>query len=254
MKVNCPSCKSIDMIQKVTAIVEGETLDTKGESTTKSSSKISGNQDFYARVSGSEKNIGRGDISGQANSSSSTFINTTQQSRLARKLTPPLRPYAPYKPELDTDMSKVGDYATKGALIIGVVMFLLLGSLLGFDSWITIVISIVTFIVASVPLSIFIEGKMEMPEEEKKKILDKYNTQLKLYKRVYFPSWEVAMNRWNEMFYCRRCDVIFVPGDDIAPMSTNEINKLCYHGTDSELLERSDEIKKKMQQLIKDNG
>lgn len=31
------------------------------------------------------------------------------------------------------------------------------------------------------------------------------------------PAWEAAMDKWNRLFYCHRCDGVFVPGQSLVP-------------------------------------
>lgn len=38
------------------------------------------------------------------------------------------------------------------------------------------------------------------------------------------------INRWREMYYCRRCDVVYVPGDDVKPQNPDKTVDLCYYG------------------------
>ena len=92
--IECQSCDQIDMVQKVTAIVQGETHNTSGHSSTTSVSSISGDEDYFSKVGGYEKQTGRGKLSGNIYGSSNTEINSTQQSALATKLLPPLKPSA----------------------------------------------------------------------------------------------------------------------------------------------------------------
>jgi hypothetical protein len=44
--------------------------------------------------------------------------------------------------------------------------------------------------------------------------------------------WDTAMQRWNAMFYCRRCDVVYVPADTFAPMPPENTIALAYAGTE----------------------
>lgn len=97
--IKCPLCHSIDQVQRVTAIVEGETHDTRGRSTTIGHSELDGRTDYYAGTGFDRERVGDGRLSASGVSSSTTNVNITQQSRLAKKL---VRPYKPVEsPPLD---------------------------------------------------------------------------------------------------------------------------------------------------------
>lgn len=93
--IDCPSCKKDDMVQKITAIVDGETTNTSGYSHTSGSSDLSGSQNIYDSQG---RYIGEGRISGSSSGGSSTSINATQRSNLATMLQPPHAPQKPYPP------------------------------------------------------------------------------------------------------------------------------------------------------------
>ena len=44
--------------------------------------------------------------------------------------------------------------------------------------------------------------------------------------------WEAMMARWTAMFYCRRCDVVYIPGDSYGHREPKDIHKLAYSGID----------------------
>lgn len=88
----CPKCKSIDQIQKLSAIITSGTRITSGVSTTMGETNFAGSQRYYAQVAGY---IGNSELSGKAYSASSTLIDATEQSDLAKKLSPPRKPQEP---------------------------------------------------------------------------------------------------------------------------------------------------------------
>lgn len=112
-EINCPQCRKDDAVQKVTAIVQGETHTTKGYSTSHDYSNISGSQKVYS----STGNYGGcGELSGGVSTTSSTRIDATQRSTLAQQLLPPSPPSEPVKP-ITSDLSgKVG-----GLFLLGVI-------------------------------------------------------------------------------------------------------------------------------------
>lgn len=40
------------------------------------------------------------------------------------------------------------------------------------------------------------------------------------------PVWQAAMGRWERLFYCHRCDGVFIPGEELVP--TTQIRSLLY--------------------------
>ena len=73
-------------------------------------------------------------------------------------------------------------------------------------------------------------SRIKFPTETRELILAKYQAELQSYEQVRYPRWEEAMNRWREMYYCRRCDVVYVPEDDVKPQNPDKTLDLCYHG------------------------
>lgn len=229
------------MIQKVTAIVEGETHQTSGYSSTTNTSNIAGQQNYYTRQ---DEHIGRGDLSGKIRSSSSTSISSTQQSRLAQKLEPPSRPSPPNEPNFNASITSI--LPENLTMVIGgitwfstcVLLFIIFPSAGEGDNW--VIGALIVFIGAPMLAGVIIGlvgmaldeswSRIKFPREAREQLLAKYRAELQSYERVQYPRWEEAMNRWREMYYCRRCDVVYVPGDDVKPQNPDKTLDLCYHG------------------------
>lgn len=238
--IDCPLCSNVDLVQKVTAIAEGETHHTRGYSSTTNTSNISGKQDYYTKQ---DRYAGHGDLSGTIQSQSSTNINMTQQSRLAQKLAPPPEPLLPPKPNFKGSLfSGFPEWASIGLGIV--IWFLIIMLLLAIfpglaegSFWTALLTAcvgapllagLVLGILASVIGSIW--NRIKFPAEKRQEMTALYQRELQEYEQVEFPRWEKAMNRWNDMYYCRRCDVVYVPGDDVKPQSPDKTLDLCYHG------------------------
>ena len=88
----CPKCKNIDQIQKLSTIVSAGTRNTSGVSATTGETNLAGDQRHYARGTGY---VGSSELSGKAYSTSSTFIDATEKTDLAKRLSPPRKPQEP---------------------------------------------------------------------------------------------------------------------------------------------------------------
>lgn len=237
--IDCPICANIDLVQKVTAIAEGETHLTSGYSSTTNTSSISGKQDYYTQQ---DRYVGHGDLSGTIRSHSSTDINTTQQSRLAQKLAPPPEPPIPAEPNFESSvLSGFPEWIGIGLgiviwfLIIAVLVAIFPG-LMKSSLWTALLMvcigaPLLAGLVLGVLTSVieFIWNRIKFPAEKRQEIIALHQRELQEHKQVTFPRWEKAMNRWNNMYYCRRCDVVYVPGDDIKPQNPDKTLDLCYY-------------------------
>lgn len=235
--IDCPLCFRVDLVQKVTAIAEGETHHTSGHSATTNTASISGRQDYYTQQ---DRYAGRGDLSGSIQSQSSTRISATQQSSLAQKLSPPSEPPPPKEPNFAT--SVLSGFPEWLGIGIGFVTWILIGTLLfaifpGVDNSSTAGILIMCVggpILTGILLGVLAVGieslwnRMQFPSEKKEMMMALYHKQQKEYEQITFPRWQEAMSRWNAMYYCRRCDVVYVPGDDIKPQHPDRTIDLCY--------------------------
>jgi len=239
--IECPICSNVDLVQKVTAIAEGETHHTSGYSSTTNTSSISGKQDYYTQQ---DRYAGHGDLSGTIQSQSSTNINTTQQSRLAQKLASPAEPSLPAEPNFKSSLlSGFPEWVSigLGVVIWFLIIMLMLAIFPGVADgsfWTALLMTCVGApLLAGLVLGIlamvieFIWNRSKFPAEKRQEMIAIYQRELQEYEQVAFPRWEKAMSRWNDMYYCRRCDVVYVPGDDIKPQSPDKTLDLCYYGS-----------------------
>lgn len=225
--IQCPICDRIDQIQRVTAIVEGETHDTTGGGETIGGSHIEGNTDHYMGRGFDRERVGDSRLSASSVNYSTTRFNVTKQSRLANKLA---RPASPAKPDYSlSPMSQklVAFLAAIPAFFVWVLTANLAQSLdVGF--FVDVLLLVVSFIpptIAWVIVSDLLEKAIlhsQYPAEERQHALAQYDYESK--------RWEVASKRWNAMYYCRRCDVVYVPGDSFEPMSPDDTLTLAYAG------------------------
>lgn len=225
--IQCPICDRIDQAQRVTAIVEGETHDTTGSGETIGGSHIEGNTDHYLGRGFDRERVGDSRLSASSINYSTTRFNVTQQSRLANKLA---RPALPAKPDysLSPILQKLVSFlAVIPAFLVWVLTANLAQSLdVGFFVDVLLLFaSIIPPTIAWVIVSDLLEKAIlhnQYPAQERQRALTQYDYESK--------RWEVASKRWNAMYYCRRCDVVYVPGDTFAPVSPENTITLAYAG------------------------
>jgi len=255
--IDCPSCGRVDSIQKITAIVEGETHHTTGHSRALTFSSTSGKQDFYAQENAWKKTkIGQGKISGDTYGSSFESINAVQRSNLAQKLMPPDKPKPPAKPDFISWLSLIssGSVGIIVGLIVGIIAMIaafiaiiFLAGEIAKMSDVAVLIGIVVFlanffispligviigVIACIMVGMvfgYLTNKIAYPSATKREMERKYDIALKEHLEYHLPRWESAMQRWNSMFYCRRCDVIFVSGDEVYCNGADNVINLAYH-------------------------
>lgn len=252
-RISCPSCDKDDMVQKVTAIVEGETHQTSGYSSTTTTSKLSGSEQIYSRTSDGERYTGRGEISGNIAGSSSTSINSTQRSRLAEKLMPPPKPPSPIRPKDADSFLKVPTITREefrfNSLLVdmpfaisilftflvlsillkasGILDFIIVGILAFFaGSLVGLILSFIfSPILDSIP-GLDINKKLRTKLKQYNQSLDwQHQINLQKYQQGTLAYWSNMMARWNHTFYCRRCDVVYIPGESryVEPSRIEEI-------------------------------
>ncbi len=227
--IECPLCHSIDQAQRVTAIVGGETHDTRGDSTTVGSSQLEGRTDYYAAKGFDRERIGDGRISAGSVNYSTTRVDVTQQSRLAKKLARPAPPVEP-----DYSLGSISEklvmfLAAIPAFLVWVMTANLAESLnVGFIA--DVLLLLATFIPTAVVWGSvgFLISEMilrnQYPAQERNRARAQYDYEKK--------RWDTAMQRWSAMFYCRRCDVVYLPDDTFTPVSPEDTIALAYAGTE----------------------
>lgn len=75
----------------------------------------------------------------------------------------------------------------------------------------------------------FTWNRIKFPAEKRQEMTATYQGKLQKHEQVSYPRWQETMDRWNSMYYCRRCDMVYVPGDDVKPQSPDKTLDLCYH-------------------------
>jgi hypothetical protein len=216
--INCPICGKDDMVQKVTAIVQGETHTTSGYSSTFGTTNIDGNQKYYTS---SGDYAGRGKVSGNAHNSSFTRVNAIQQSTLAQLLTPQFeQPTAPRKPIIGL----VGQTENQIAIKL-IPICLLIGIIVGFVTNVSSPFGVFQGVVLNglgaaffiwVGINwIVITFFKPITKEEAEKRLTKYRQEQDLYQAQLFAQ-QQKIARWSQTYYCRRDDVIYIPGEPVA--------------------------------------
>lgn len=214
----CPICRSIDQIQKLSTIVTSGTRKTSGISSTFEKTGLSGSQRHYARGTGY---VGDSELSGKAYSTSSTLIDATEQSNLAKRLSPPSKPQEPIL-ERPGSQGRVGEVL--GSFFIGAISLLAAGWLA--DRW-GIIGGIVGFIGGAIIAGFLLGLIYELVFGGRRKEAER---QFEIDKEKYAKdvvAWEQASRRWETMYYCYRDDVIFVPGENRAETPDHLID-LCY--------------------------
>lgn len=228
-KIECPVCNRIDQAQRVTAIVKGETHDSRGDSTTIGGSQLEGRTDYYAGRGFDRERVGDGRISADIINISTTHVNVTQQSRLANKLalpTPPAKPsyslgtISGMLVKFLAGISAFLVWVLTGDFFSGLNMGFLMDVLLLMASLIPPVFAWV--IVEELLEKIFLQ--IQYPAQERDHTLAQYEIERK--------RWDAAFKRWSAMFYCRRCDVVYIPDDAFAPVPPEDTITLAYAGTD----------------------
>jgi len=179
----CPKCGQVDQIQKLTAIVSAGTHRTVGTIATYGRTNVY-NRDF--------------EYTGNAYSSSSTQVNTVARTELTQKLSPPQRPNQPIKPSDDVGTIEI---------VIGLIISTLILCVIAFsiDSWLWMGVSCI-----AVPAVIgVLIGWLTLPKSQERE--ERYQLMMKEYLEI-LPQWEKMHKQWEQMYYCYRDDVVFIPG------------------------------------------
>jgi len=185
--------------------------------------------------------VGDGRFSASGVNFSTTSINVTQQSRLAKKLVPPSPPIEPPTLTYPLDKALIAVIGVLAAVPALAFWWWLMGKI-NFDA-VSFGENVWTFISCffGAPLLgmglwaivFYVLGEvfehLKYPPEKRQQLVQAHQAEVAEYDYQKH-RWEIAMNRWNAMFYCRRCDVVYVPGDTIAPASPQDIIALAYAG------------------------
>jgi predicted RNA-binding Zn-ribbon protein involved in translation (DUF1610 family) len=206
----CPICNRNDKAEKVTAILRSQTHSAQGIT--------------YQTVTTSvNTGFGSTPVSQQV----AVPVQTSQMSELARFLTPPAKP--------EPDKSVIEEPKPSHKSLMGAIFFGMAGA--GF-SLLTLVIfaayladwaNIENLIVAaatvlgwfllalstlgmSIFLFAFTVPKENRSNREKKAVYEEKVRQRKQENAESDKRWAIAMDRWNQLYYCGRDDCVFLPG------------------------------------------
>jgi len=213
----CPKCKSIDQIRKLSTIVTSGTRTTSGVSATLGETNLAGSQRHHAQGTGY---VGSSELSGKAYSASSTLIDATEQSELAKKLASPRKPKAPEleRPEVDDWFIAMFGVVALVPAIAGAALLAkpwgIIGGIVGF----IVGIAISGFLVIQFASPIFDERR-EKAEKQFEIEKEKHGKDIL--------AWKKAKQRWETMYYCYRDDIIFVPGENETAIPDQLIG-FCY--------------------------
>lgn len=213
--ITCPVCNNNDQIQKLSSIVAAGTRETSGVSVTSERTDISGNQKYYTE-GGSR--IGSGQLSGNTYSSSRTSVNAVERTNLAKKITPPLEPLKPDTPSSD-DGAFVGFVIA--ILIIATAMCFITGNN-DVEVGIIVFFGIIGLAIAGLVSRRFSGAEKQRRAEEKKrrdKVHEEYLADVE--------KWKKAMQRWEQIYYCYRDDIVFLPGKSFYE-KPEDTYYLCY--------------------------
>jgi len=213
----CPKCKSIDQIQKLSTIVTSGTRTTSGVSATLGETNLAGSQRHYAQGTGY---VGSSELSGKAYSASSTLIDATEQSELAKKLASPRKPKEPV-----LKRPGFGDWFSSAFGVVGLVAAIAGATFLA-EPW-GIIGGIVGFIGGMV-IAVFLAIQFDslVFGESRKKAEKQFEIEKDKYSKDIL-AWEKAKQRWETMYYCYRDDIVFVPGENETAIPDQLIG-FCY--------------------------
>jgi hypothetical protein len=200
---DCPLCGDASAIQKVSAIVEGGTNISQGNSYSSGESRV-----YYERT---------GEHVGSSISSSSTSTYQKSQSKLAQKLVMPDPPREPQKGDFE-----IGERFFTG--IFGAVYLAAIVPIWGFADAgsnagsVLLVLFCITPLVAGVGaiLIAWLIHKAMGSNEKYQHAMEKYKEEMLIYDKT--------STHWNELFYCHKHDVVYtlskrkpVPVKDAIP-------------------------------------
>jgi predicted RNA-binding Zn-ribbon protein involved in translation (DUF1610 family) len=206
----CPVCSKDDQVQKLSSIVSSGTNTKTGISRTTQYTDIKGKEEYYTR---DRKYAGKGDISGNASTTSTTRIETREQSELATLVSPPPRPAAPEVPKFGL-FERFDFLKIMVMLIFGVLGALLAEVVDQNNEYVATAFFVVAAGLAAVGYSRLRPGAKSGGSFSKGRMKKEmaFAEAHQLYKEEV-SSWEEAMQRWEGMYFCHRDDVVFVPGE-----------------------------------------
>lgn len=233
----CPKCENADQIQKLSSIVSSNTQKTTGVSTTTKQTNLSGRQEYYSR---DNRYTGKGNVTGQAHSVSTTMVDSVNQSDLARNLMPPPEPIEPvqFRIGILDRYDNIKIVAIIGLGILMLCVFFAIGVIIN-DLLLHVVphvileLEIIVLPAIGLILGMRLGFKLINRYREKMPFVSKADIKQKDYERqqsLYtqnFSEWQKAYSRWKDTYYCFRDDVIFIPATTEMTTPENTIH-FCY--------------------------
>jgi len=215
---NCPICGLQDMVQKVSAIVSGQTNQTRWIST--------------------ESEIYTDDKGKSQTRYVSVPHNATWTSHLAQKLFPPEQPVLNKGCSVNVVnlflyyvlIAIVGPMILQGlcgifwvplSIIYGETEYKFVNNL-GATPKIILTIGIEVFIcLLLIGLFFLFKIILKMIQKESRNREEYKQLQAEKFNQEEMPKWRSAMNRWNNLYYCKRDDLIFIPGEGTSDSIDN---------------------------------
>ncbi|HVB60724.1 MAG TPA: hypothetical protein VNE61_05965 [Ktedonobacteraceae bacterium] len=177
MNLECPSCHRVDSVQKVSAIVSSGTT--------------------YGTYSGFANGAGY-TAHGQIMVNDYVMVSGSNQTELSRWLAPPQRPPSASLTEMI--------FSPQG-LVISIVL-LLFGLSMGYFvvgmtllDW-QFLFSFSGFVMALIAVSPVLAFLRAWYIARSRRIRAE----------ILLPQWQIAISRWQQLYYCHRCDGVFLSG------------------------------------------
>ena len=150
--------------------------------------------------------ISSGRYSGYANGYyDSAFINITNynQTRLSKLLSPPKNPYNVIRKYSSESVYKVELFVigAVGLSALGCTLVIILVGTSSQFSCLSTIIVLTLLIAVFLFFWIFINLKQSRTDNA--------------WAQSQMPYWQSAITRWHQMYYCHRCDGIFLPGENL---------------------------------------
>ncbi len=191
----CPKCNRNDRVEKVTAILSGQTHTVTG---TRPVTDV--HTDSEGRV---------------RSSTSYESYSTSQTSVLAQRLAPPQKPSAGASCSAMALLYLAFIYGPSllcGGVVAVFAALSAASSGRSGESFLGVICAIPLFIGGVLLiLAAWKSYQNKMTAQKKRRV------QLET---VDLPQWERAMERWSKLYYCHRDDVVFIPGDGKSSSAT----------------------------------
>ncbi len=180
----CPLCRQIDMVQKVSAIVDAGTFNTS----------------HIGPVIGTGYTFGQG--GGITTVTGFAQMRGTSQSALSQRLALPRPHFSNYYRSTARSLFLLG--------LIPIVLIAFLAPFLGFGAGLPILV-VVVFIWFAALIMVAMMQRVKAREA--------------------LPAWQRAYPLWQRLYYCARCDGVFIPGGRTPLISAAQMREFLYAST-----------------------